>query len=332
MIEKELRQIKTSKLVLDLENPRLKHQAIAGNKPLNQEDLEIMIAAETDFNKLKKSIMKKGVDNPIWVSKQKDGTYLVEEGNRRTTSLKSLIEKQITPPEGVRYDVVDAWVFGPNTTRLEIQLQKVSLQTGTKPWQRANVCSMIHDFHYDHMMAMDDIATSMQISETAVKKALRSYKMWLDYVEDTGDTKPDRFSMFDGITKPVLDWVLANPANKQDFHRWICPIGGQAKIKSASTRGGLRDFGKVVGDPDAIALLREDPRATIEDALELVKSNDILKDMIFLNRLLPMAKNLDELDDSQRARLAQEPRLKVHIRSLRDACSVLLNDLEDLEN
>ena len=331
MIEKELRKIKTSELVLDLENPRLKHQAVAGNKPLNQDDLEVMISSEPDFVKLKKSIKKKGVDNPIWVSEQKDGTYLVEEGNRRTTSLRSLILSETTPPDGVRYDIVDAWVFGPNTTRLEIQLQKVSLQTGTKPWQRANVCSMIHDFHYDHMMAMDDIGVSMQISVTAVRKALRSYKMWLDYVKDTGDTKPDRFSMFDGITKPISDWVLSDPANLKDFHAWICPINGQARIKSASTRGGLRDFGKVVGDPDAISLLRDDPRATIEDAMELVKSNDILKDMTFLNRLLPMAKNLDDLDDAQRSRLSQEPRLRVHIRSLRDACNILLKDLEMLE-
>jgi hypothetical protein len=52
--------------------------------------------------------------------------------------------------------------------------------------------------------------------------------------------------------------------------------------------------------------------------------------MHFLNRLLPMAKQLDDMDDSQRARLANEPRISVHLRSLKDACDALLKDIEDI--
>ena len=94
----------------------------------------------------------------------------------------------------------------------------------------------------------------------------------------------------------------------------------------------MRDFAKVVVDQEAIQLMREDPNANVEDAYEVVKSNDILKDMQFLKRILPMAKQLDDMDDSQRARLANEPKISVHLRSLKDACDALLSDLDEIKN
>jgi len=324
--------IKVKDLSLDLENPRLYHQRAAGTAPNNEDDLERMIAEESQFITLKKAIVKSGVQEPIWVQKRNDDKYLVVEGNRRTTCLRAILNEDRTPPEGVSYDSVIANVIDPSVSELEVKLQKARLQSGKKAWGAANDAAVIHEFHYDLMMDIEDIATEMQISKTKVKKSLKSYKMWLRYVTDTSDTSTSRYSMFDGMSTVVMNWVEAEDKNLQDYHEWIKPIDGQAKIRSAATRGGLRDFAKVVVDPEAIQLMREDPSANVEDAFEVVKSNDILKDMQFLNRILPMAKQLDDMDDSQRARLANEPRISVHLRSLKDACDALLHDLEDIKN
>jgi hypothetical protein len=322
--------IEVKDLMLDLENPRLYHQRAAGTAPKNEVDLERMIANETQFITLKKAIVKSGVQEPIWVKKLDNGKYLVVEGNRRTTCLRAILSEDRIPPEGVSYDSVIANVIDPSVSDLEIKVQKARLQTGKKAWGKSNDAAVIHEFHYDLLMDIEDIATEMQISRSQVKKRLKSFKMWLRYVEQTGDTSTSRYSMFDEMNPAVTNWVESSDKNLQDYHEWIKPIDGQAKIRSAATRGGLRDFAKVVSDPEALQLLREDPSASVEDAYEVVKSNDILKDMHFLNRLLPMAKQLDDMDDSQRARLANEPRISVHLRSLKDACDALLKDIGNI--
>ena len=324
--------VETKDLKLDLENPRLYHRRAAGTDPENEQDLEKMISEDNQFNSLKKAIIKSGVMEPIWVQKVDDGKYLVIEGNRRTTCLRRILHEERTPPQGVSYESVRANIIDPSVTELEIKLQKARLQSGKKAWGVANDAAVIHEFHYDLMMDIEDIATEMQISKVKVKKYLKSYKMWLRYVKEIGDTSISRFAMFNEMPQPVMKWVEAGPRNLEDYHDWIKPTDGQARIRSAATRGGLRDFSKVVVDSEAINLLREDPTANVEDAFEVVKSNDILKDMSFLKRVLPMAKQLDDMDDSQRARLANEPRISVHLRSLRDACEVLLNDLHAIKN
>ena len=324
--------VETKDLKLDLENPRLYHRRAAGTAPENEQDLEKMISEDNQFNSLKKAIIKSGVMEPIWVQKVDDGKYLVIEGNRRTTCLRRILHEERTPPQGVSYESVRANIIDPSVTELEIKLQKARLQSGKKAWGVANDAAVIHEFHYDLMMDIEDIATEMQISKVKVKKYLKSYKMWLRYIKETSETSTSRFAMFNEMPQPVMKWVEAGPRNLEDYHDWIKPTDGQARIRSAATRGGLRDFSKVVVDSEAINLLREDPTANVEDAFEVVKSNDILKDMSFLKRVLPMAKQLDDMDDSQRARLANEPRISVHLRSLRDACEVLLNDLHAIKN
>ena len=318
--------------MLDLENPRLYHQRQAGTAPKNEKDLERSISEGTQFVALKKTIAESGVTDPIWVREVDGGKYIVEEGNRRTTCLRSLINEDKTPPAGVSYELVIANIIDPSESDLDIKLHKAQLQTGKKTWGAANDAAAIHEFHYNYYMDLEDIATAMQKSKTKVIKSLRAYKMWLDYVKKTGDSSPSRFSMFDGMQQPVRSWVEADKKNLESYHEWINPVDGQARIRSAATRGGLRDFNKVVVDPEAIQLMRDDPNANVDDAYEVVKSNDILKDLQFLKRVLPMAKQLDDMDDSQRARLANEPKISIHLRSLKDACDALLSDLDAIKN
>ena len=324
--------VEVKDLILDLENPRLYHKRAAGTAPGNERDLERLISEDAQFITLKKAIVKSGVMEPIWVQKRESGKYLVIEGNRRTTCLRSINNEDRTPPLGVSYELVIANIIDPSVSDLDVKLQKARLQSGKKAWGAANDAAVIHEFHYDLMMDIEDIATEMQISKAKVKKSLKSYKMWLRYIEDSGDVSTSRFSMFDGMPPAVTNWIEDDDENLHNYHEWITPTDGQAKIRSAATRGGLRDFAKVVVDQEAIQLMREDPNANVEDAYEVVKSNDILKDMQFLKRILPMAKQLDDMDDSQRARLANEPKISVHLRSLKDACDALLSDLDEIKN
>ena len=108
----------------------------------------------------------------------------------------------------------------------------------------------------------------------------------------------------------------------------ICPLEGRNKIKSVATRGGLRDFQQVLESPEALKFLLEDPGATVEDALDLAKENDIRKAIPFINRVAPMAQDLRSLDSSQLEALKAEVKFKVALRSLLAACEEVLQKLE----
>ena len=164
-----------------------------------------------------------------------------------------------------------------------------------------------------------------------VKKQLRSYRMFLDYSNSTGDHNTKRFSYFNEAPKKVIEWVEDSPKNEKNYHSWIDPSNGQAKIRSAATKGGLRDFAKVIEDNQALELLREDPMATVEDAMTVVKQNDIKKEMPFINNLLPLQSKLNNLNEEQIVRVHGEPRVKVYLKSLKTAIDNLLNDLDQLD-
>ena len=329
-----LQTVPVDLLRLDLENPRLYSRKLAGDELVTDSQLEQTIADEGEsFMALYKAILKVGVRDPIWVKMNSDGTYTVIEGNRRTTVLRRLIENEAQAPDGVSFDNVQAHVVDDSVSDLEIKLQKVRLQSGKKAWGVVNDAAVVHEFHHELHMALEDIATEMQVSVTKVKKLLKSFRMYLDYVRTTGDSNEKRFAFFNEAPAKVIEWVETSPRNKSDYYEWMTPANGKAKIRSASTgRGSLRDFSKCLDEPEAIELLREDPDSTVEDAFEIVKENDVLKDMTFLKRVLPMAKNLNDLDDSQISRLSNERRIVVHIRSLMSACERALGQIEEMQD
>ena len=327
-----LQTVPVELLKLDLENPRLYYRKLAGDDLITDFDLEEAIANEGEtFMALYRAILKVGVRDPIWVKKNPDGTYTVVEGNRRTTVLRKLIENEAPAPEGVSFESVQAHVVDDSVSDLEIKLQKVRLQSGKKAWGVVNDAAVVHEFHYDLHMAMEDIAAEMQISVAKVRKLLKSFKMYLEYTRSTGDTNEKRFAFFNEAPAKVIEWVEESPRNKNDYYAWMTPTNGKAKIRSAAAgRGSLREFAKCLDEPEAMELLREDPDASVEDAFEVVKENDVLKDMTFLKRVLPMAKNLNDLNDSQISRLSNERRIVVHIRSLMSACERALEQIDEM--
>ena len=323
-------EIDVEKLMLDLDNPRLFHQKLTGSAPTTQEDLEKSISGDTDFKKLLKSIKKSGVLDPIWVLPQTDGTYLVIEGNRRTTCLRVLIESG-AEKSGVDYTRVRANVIDPDTDPREIKLQKARLQTGKRAWGVFNVSALIHEFHHVDLMAIEDIATEMQETMAYIRKLLKSYEMFVEYSTSTGDTNQNRFAYYNEAPKKVIEWVEDSPANKSDYHKWINPTTGRAKIRSAATKGGLRDFAKVIEDPEAVSVMRDISNADVNDAMVIVEQNNISKAMPWLSKILTLQANITGITDEERCRLAGEPKTKIHLKSLRAACDKLLADLEALD-
>ena len=325
-----LMEIKVPDLVLDQDNPRFFHLMHKGGAALTQNQIEKeIIENDEDIQLLTKSIQKSGVQDPIWVVKNKSGQYVVMEGNRRTVVLKRLLREQVKPPAGVKFDTVRAHVMPSDMPAVEIILQKARLQGGKKAWGAFNEAALTFQLKEPpHLMAIEDIAVDLKIPISKARERIENYKLFKEYVETTTDDNPKRFAYFAECPTKVRDWFKDSDKNKKSFFDLITPIGGKNKIKSVATRGGLRDFAQVVENPEALKFLLEDPNATVEDALDLAKDNDIRKAIPFINRLAPMAQDLRSLDASQVERLKTEVKFKVNVKTLKMACEEIIEKLE----
>jgi ParB-like nuclease domain len=325
-----LTELTIAQLELDLDNPRFFHLRHKSGEALTQDRIEKeMIDSDDDLPLLTRSIQKTGVKDPIWVVRNKSGGYTVVEGNRRTVVLKRLLREKVSPPPGVTYEKVQAHVLPSDTPAVELLLQKARLQSGKKAWGAFNEAALTYQLRESpHLMAVEDIAVDLKIPITKVKERIQNYKYFREYMEATGDDSPKRFAYFSECPPKVRDWFTATQTNKEAYFRLICPSSSANKIRSVATRGGLRDFAHVLEDKEALKVLLEDPDATVEDALDIARDNNITKAIPFIKKLGVLATNLRSLTEEQLEKLRGEARVKVDLKSLKSACDEVLSRID----
>lgn len=328
---KSLRQIEVdvSKLILDLDNPRFNHLKLKLKGKLTEKELEQEIQRDPAFPALVKAIRLSGVRDPIWVSEQADGMYLVLEGNRRTVALRQLLAQGVhSPKPEVTFERVLANVVPKETDKTELLLQKARLQSGKEDWEAVDDATVAYLLARESLMAVEDISAELQIPQTEVKEQLANYELFKEYVATTGDDNPRRFGYFSDRPKRIVEWMEDSDRNKEEYFGWINPKAGKQKIRSIATSGGLRDLAKVMEDPEAFEEFRKNPAVTVEDALEIAKQNDIYKDMPFVKRLAPLAASLFALNEVQIQKIKGEANVKVALKSLQRACQQTLERME----
>jgi hypothetical protein len=328
--EAALQVIPVDKLVLDEQNPRFLHLAHKGGPGLNQSQIEQEILDnDDDILMLTKTIQKSGVRDPIWVVRSNDGRFIVMEGNRRTVVLKRLLREKAPPPPGIEFHSVQAHVLPSDTPPVELILQKARLQSGKKAWGAFNEAALTYQLQQaPHLMHIEDIAVDLKIPIAKVRERIENYKLFAEYVKSTGEDNPKRFAYFAECPPKVREWFRETPQNKADYFRLICPSSKEFyKIRSVATRGGLRDFARVIEDSEALKMLLEDPHCSVEEALEFAKDNDITKAAPFVKKLAPLAMSLRGLDGLQLEKLKAEVKFRVDLRSLREACQEVLDRL-----
>ena len=182
---------------------------------------------------------------------------------------------------------------------------------------------MRHQF----LMNEDDIADVAQTSSRDIKETLRAYKLYSDYVEETGDENTSRFSFFSKeCPANIRRWVAATDENKEEYFNWIKP-GPEQRIRSVSTRGGLRDFKDVINNDAALLAFRTDETITVEEALEIVKDEDITKGRPWVKQIEKVTAGLNGLELSEIARLVEE-NYKPHLIALKRAVTGVLDDMQ----
>ena len=327
----ELRTVPVGSLVLDPDNPRFVDLTVLkGKGKPSDEELMAEISKDKEISGLTKAIRASGVRNPIWVKALRDGKYLVIEGNRRTYILRNLLAEKVEPENpGVRYDVVKAHVYPANTDDTELLLQRVALQAGQKPWLAFNTARTAYELRYLRNMEEDDVATEMQLSLTDVRNKIRNVELLIEYVKATGDADPKHFTYFADAPKRVRDWVEEDERNKKLYFKLIRPdpISGFQRIRSAATKGGLRDFATLLDHPKELKEFVTDEDQTVEEAVNELKTENILEELPFIKRLGTIAAQLNSLSEDQIAKLNSEESVIKGLKRLKRSTTNILKKL-----
>ena len=317
-------------LALDVDNPRFRHlRELRGQKKLTEDQIMAEIRDDTAYITLTKAIKQAGVTDPIWVKRTSGNKYLVVEGNRRTTILRDLLSEGIKPPEGVRYDRVDANVVAPGTSETELLLQRVRLQTGRAPWNTFNTAMIVWELRYKSELEEADIAIETQNSLTKVKETLVNVNLLTEYARETGDTDPHQYSFFSEAPRTVRDWILETEKNKKQYFELISPMKGHQRIRSVATKGGLREFKILLEKPPVLEKFLKDKDMTVEEAVDLVYEKDILVELPFIKRLGTLASQLGGLTDEQVGKLQSEKKVVVNLKKLKNVCDALITKIDE---
>lgn len=324
----ELQVISVKSLLLDQDNPRFfEVMELKGKKIVTQDDLMRELEEDPDIPTLSKSIVKSGVKDPIWVQEKESGKYLVIEGNRRTFILRNLIKDGAIPPNGVRYDVVSAYVLPKDTPPTELLLQRARLQAGKRVWGPFNEAATTYKLRTEYGMEEEDIAADMQISVKEVRDRIENYKLLLRYAKDTGDPNPMKYSFFAEAPAKVREWYNSTPDNMKSYFGLITPKDGYQKIRSVATKGGLRDFKDILDNPEALRRFIREPDMTVDEALKIVMKKDIKKQAPVLKKLAGITSDLNAITEDQIERLRDDDAIVRSIKSLARACERLLNKI-----
>ena len=322
----QLERIPTDRIELYPDNPRFLHLQLKGRSNLSQDEMIHVLEDEDATITLHKAIKNQGVLNPLVVQPKGD-RFVVIDGNRRTVVLKLLLKEKTRPPPGVTYDLVPARILPAEMKLVDIEVLMGVLQEGQKPWGRFNDAAYVRRLRTVYHLELDDIAEKLQSSVKKVKEKIDDYALFERYVGLTNDTDPDRFSYFADAPKDVRGWFGETQKNFETYCNLICPLSPDHKIRSVTTKGGLRDFSRVLKDEEALEALLSDSGVTVEEALAIAVDNDLTLAAPFLKRLGSLAEKMRSLDSTQIEMLKQEPKLKIQVQKLREACDDLAKRL-----
>ncbi|MEO5327562.1 MAG: ParB/RepB/Spo0J family partition protein [Magnetococcus sp. THC-1_WYH] len=318
MSDLTIQYLPTANLVLDHRNPRVAPalESMDGDPP--QDFIKLALGqfapddedkgASTTYSSLKASIRAyKGLINPIVVTPQDDGTYLVIEGNTRLSIYRELADEKSlgswdTIPCIVRPGIEES---GEHAIRLQAHL------VGPRQWRPYAKAKYLTMLYMEEKLSINEIMDFCggNARKREIEEYIAAYKdMQAHYMPLMGHNQPDysRFTAFVELQKPrILPSIVKAGFTKDDFARWvndsrISPIStvrqlprilSNLEARKRFISHNAREAMKVLEQPSSNTAIKE---ATIEQL-----ANELTLKIRSLN--WPDVKELGEDRDSPRA-------------------------------
>jgi hypothetical protein len=292
----EIKYISVDKLKYDPKNPRLPATMVKGN---NEKEVINWMLTDASIIELMGSIGEKGFHpaEPLLVVSDKNGKYLVIEGNRRLTAVKLLINPSLASKRTTSINqIVKESKYKPKELPvLEFDKREEILDylgfkhiTGVKPWSALAKAKYLRELQGDYK--------GLPIQEQ-YRKLAKAIGSRADYVEelllmlDLYDKIQDKdYFDIEGLNEDTIDFGVyynaikysniaefvgidkesAKPTAKiqikklEELVRWVSEKDLQNKTRLGESRN-LSKLNAVVSQPKALNLFRSG--RSLEDAL-----------------------------------------------------------------
>ena len=148
-------------LRLDPNNVRFRHIA----RQMSEAEMEEWLFNEEDVRVLLKQIVRdRRVQQPIYVTEDSHGKYVVKEGNRRTVALRriqrDLIKGKIEGLEKDHFDLVPIHILKGTEHEINIFLGQIHV-SGAKAWNAVNKGSLIYCLMEEYGDTLESVAEEL---------------------------------------------------------------------------------------------------------------------------------------------------------------------------
>ena len=253
-------KVSLNNIYLDPNNPRFAKNIFISDDRITEDSIQRTCFEKMqrfDIEKLKKSIFKVGfmpidkvVVRPI---KGLDDKYVVVEGNRRITALKSLkIEHEsgeIQLPEEILKSIInfEVYVYVGSETDIAWIIQGIRHISGVRAWKPYQKAQLLAKMVKEKQLKPEEIGKAVGIGTRSSANLLRSFHAYNQSLLDDEfgeNVKPGHFSYFQeaiftpsGI--PMQNWLkwdekekkFSNIENLKKLLSWIVKTDDKTKLK-----------------------------------------------------------------------------------------------------
>ena len=326
--ECKIQNVPLNDLRLDLSNPRMVEVGITEENITAYDEVSVAKAIKeiADWSKLKQSILAQGLQDAPYIKKNTDGTYLVREGNRRTCTLRDIVNSIQKKEKGYEkylledYSMPQCIIYPPEMSERAIALHLGQMHVvGKTPYgafQKATMCHKMINLGIEQ----EQVAKSIGLSKSYIKQYLWSRERLLEYQKTYPKDRnwTTKFSHFQKIYSKkwlLVDW-WKNPKNQDSFMDWVY----KGKIPEAFRIAGQVGLREVIEDPAAMSFFQKDGNDLTEaiDDLKRKKKrgdtvdqmqDDIFEGILFLHENLGRVTEdkMDEIkNDEEKRRVVKE--------------------------
>jgi len=201
LVEK-IEDISLDDMQFSKDNPRISQHG----QNLSQQEIQDILFEQEDGRTLKKQIFTDGQQYDEPYVRKEGSKYVVEEGNRRTTAMKSILadirNQKITGVSEKEFSKIRCKILRPNATKAEIRKFLASIHiSGKKDWPATNkgeTIALMIDLDNE---TYQSIADHLGSSKSVIEKLYRAYKMTAEYSQRYAGRYMHTFSYWDEYYK-----------------------------------------------------------------------------------------------------------------------------------
>ena len=311
----EVKLVDVSQIVLDTENPRIKH-LMAMYEQVTDVHMKLALGAGGDadddataqdkYRQLKHAIRETGgVVQPIILKDQGDGTFLCVEGNTRVAIYRELADESAPGSWTEILAVVHDDLTEQQAHEIRLQVHLV----GPRSWSAYAKGKYLYELWNQDKMPMEEILRVCGGTEEAVQREIAAFEDMETFyrpvaqADDSEMFDYSRFSAFRELQR-VKDSIYEAGKSEQDFAQWV-------HARLLHPQQSVRDLPRILKDKDATRIfLVSGAKAAVQHLIKQEsegESDTSLGDASLVELTAALRRRVEQLSFEESLRIAGSP-------------------------